>query len=128
MSNDVLDFLTKLATEPQVFSDFLSDPAAVLKREGVDETAQKALLSRDPMRVYAAIRGEATAYEAAHDKSASNAKTILDILASDPTVAGWLYANYAQAIQYAQATQWSALGYVAGTTSATAPPANPVNQ
>jgi len=128
MSNDVLNFLAKLATEPQIFSDFLSDAAAVLKREGVDETAQKALLSRDPTRVYAAIRGEATAYEAAYDKSANNAKTILDILASDPTVAGWLYACYAQAIQYAQATQSSAPGYVAATSPATAPATNPVSK
>ena len=93
--------------------------AAVLTREGVDATAQKALLIRDPTRVYAAIRGEATAFEAAFDKSANNAKTILDILASDPTVAGWLYAQYVQAIQYAQVTQWNALGYVATASPAT---------
>ena len=128
MSNDVLNFLTRVATEPQMFSDFLSDAPAVLTREGVDETAQKALLSRDPTRVYAAIRGEATAFEAAFDKSANNAKTILGILASDPTVAGWLYAHYVQAIHYAQVTQWNALGYVATASPATAPAANPVSE
>lgn len=128
MSNDVLNFLAKLATEPQIFSDFLNDAAAVLKREGVDETAQKALLSRDPARVYAAIRGEASAYEAAYDKSANNAKTVLDILSTDPNVAGWLYGHYAQALQYAQAAQWSAAAGYAATSPAAAPATNPASK
>lgn len=109
MSEDVLNFLTKLATEPQIFSEFLRDAPAVLQREGLDEQVQKALLSRDPTRVYVAIRGEVAAYEAAHEKSLNNAKTIVDILASDPSVAAWLYACYAQAIQ------WSAVGYGAAS-------------
>jgi hypothetical protein len=110
MSKDVLNFLTKLATEPQIFSDFLRDASAVLQREGIDEKVQGALLSRDPARVYAAIRGEAEAYEAAYEKSLKNAKTILDILATDPTVAGWLFYSY-----YAQVLQWSAAGYGAAS-------------
>jgi hypothetical protein len=103
MSDEVLNFLAKVATEPRIFSEFLSDPGALLQREGIDETSQKGLLSRDPTRVYAAIRGEAESYEAAHEKSTANAQAIIDILASDPTVARWLYAYYAQAIAWGAA-------------------------
>jgi hypothetical protein len=99
MSNDVLDFLTKLATEPEVLSEFLHNSSAVMHREGINEKVQRALLSGEPTRVHAAIRGEAEAYEAAYEKSLENARVILNILATDPTVAGWVYSWYAQAIQ-----------------------------
>jgi hypothetical protein len=109
MSNEVLNFLTKLATEPQVFSDFLQDPSAVLQREGIDEKVQRALLSGDPTRVHAAVRGEASAYEAAYENSLNNVRVILNILATDPTAAAWMCAYYAQAIQ------WGLPGYGAGS-------------
>ena len=111
MSREILDFLTKLAVEPQTLSDYLQDPKVTMERENIEAKAQVALMSGDPLRVHVAIMGNAAAHEEALEKSRQNAETVMDILSSDPVVAQW-FLNY-----YSQLLMWNT---VAGIPSSAA--------
>ncbi len=112
MSREILDFLTKLAVEPQTLSDYLQDPKVIMERESIEAKAQVALMSGDPLRVHAALMGNAAAHEESLEKSRQNAETVMGVLSSDPVVAQW-FMNY-----YSQLLMWGAVVGIPTSTAA----------
>ena len=94
METEVLDFLTKVATEPETLSDFLRNPDDVMSKHGLDEKAREALLSGDPLRVHSAISASAAADQKNAEQSMENARQVTKILSADPAVAQWLYSQF----------------------------------
>lgn len=94
METEVLNFLTKLATEPETLSNFVRDPEEVMSKHGLDENARQALLSGDPLRVHSAISARAAADQKNAEQSMENARQVTKILSADPAVAQWLYSQY----------------------------------
>jgi hypothetical protein len=94
MESEVLNFLTKLATEPETLGAFLRDPAAAMTAEGLDERAREALISGDPLRVHRSISASAATDEKAAEQSLTKAREVADILSADPAVAQWLQNHY----------------------------------
>jgi len=108
MASEVLDFLTKLATEPETLSAFYRDSKAVMEKDGLDEKVQAALVSGDPLTIHRSIAGCAGPEEEALEASQARAKMVMDVLATDPAVAQWLQSYYYQSLLMLQA---AASGY-----------------
>ena len=98
MEAEVLNFLTRLATEPELYTTWLRDPEAVMKMHDLDDKSQKALCSGDPLQVHRAISAQAAADEKAAGESMERAKQVTSILESDPRVALWLQNHYYQSL------------------------------
>ena len=98
MEAEVLNFLTRLATEPELYSAWLHDPQAAAKLHGLDKKSQKALCSGDALQVHRAISAAAAADEKAAAESMERAKQVSAILESDPRVALWLQNHYYQSL------------------------------
>jgi len=113
MESEVLNFLTRLATEPETLSAFLRDPEVVMKEQALDEQARGALTSGDPLRVHRAINASSAADAESAEQSVAKARQVADILASDPAVAQWIQNHYWQ--------QWLTwMGRVGGAAPSTA--------
>lgn len=98
MEAEVLNFLTRLATEPELYSAWLRDPRAAMKKHGLDDRSQKALCSGDALQVHRAISTQAAADEKAAEESTERAKQVTAILEADPRVALWLQNHYYQSL------------------------------
>jgi hypothetical protein len=98
MEAEVLHFLTRLATEPQLYGEWLRDPEATTKKHGLDDRSRQALCSGDALQVHRVISAEAAADEKAAEESMERAKQVAAILNSDPRVALWLQNHYYQSL------------------------------
>jgi hypothetical protein len=98
MESEVLNFLTRLATEPELYGAWLRDPGAALKKGGLDEKSRQALTSGDAMQVHRAISAKMAADEKALEESMARAKQVAAILEGDPTVALWIQSHYYQTL------------------------------
>lgn len=116
MESEVLNFLTRLATEPDLYSAWLRDPEAAMKKEGLDEKSRQALCSGDAMQVHRAISAKMAADEKALEESMARARQVAAILEADPTVALWMQSHYYQALM-----AW--LGSASGASAGQAPQA-----
>ena len=96
--SEVLNFLTKLATEPEALSTLLRDPEAMMEQEGLDERARGALSSGDPLRVHRSISANAAADNELSEQSMAKARQVAEIVSSDPAVARWLQNYYCQSL------------------------------
>lgn len=119
MEAEALNFLTRLATEPELYATWLRDPEAAMKSHDLDDKSRKALCSGDALQVHRAISAEAAADEKAAEESSDRAKQVTAILESDPRVALWLQNHYYQSLMV-----WlsgaSAVAQPAGSQSAPA--------
>jgi hypothetical protein len=113
--SDVLDFLVKLAIEPETLTAYMRDPEAVIDKAGLDGKARKALISGDALSVHRAISATAAADEDALQRSIATAKEIERLLSSDPVAAQWVQNHYYQSL-----LAWLAAGGALGQ----APPAS----
>lgn len=98
MEAEVLNFLTKLATEPELYATWLRDPETAMKTHRLDDKSRKALCSGDALQVHRAISAQAAADEKAAAESMERAKQVAAILESDPRVALWLQNHYYQSL------------------------------
>ena len=64
----MLNFLTRLAPEPELYSAWLRDPQAAMKLHGLDDKSQKALCSGVALQVHRAISAQAAADEKATEE------------------------------------------------------------
>jgi hypothetical protein len=109
--SEVLDFLTRLAIEPETLTAYLRDPEAVIDKAGLDDKAKAALVSADPLRIHRSISAVAAADEDALQKSMATAKEIERLLTSDPVAARWVQNHYYQSLM-----MWLAAGGQWGQT------------
>jgi hypothetical protein len=99
MASQVLDFLTKLATDPELMTACMKNASGALEKAGLDKDIREALIGGDAYRIHAAITGKEIETDEATERSRANAKLVLDVLSSDPVVAQWLYGYYYQSMQ-----------------------------
>ena len=98
MESEVLNFLTKLATEPALYTAWLRDPDTTMKEHGLDDKCRAALVSGDPLQIHRAISPTAAADEKAAEESMARAKEVASILEADPRVALWVQNHYYQTL------------------------------
>ena len=84
MEAEVLNFLTRLATEPELYSAWLRDPQAAMKQHGLDDKSQKALAAATPCRCIGRSAPRRRPTRKAAEKSMERAKQVSAILESDP--------------------------------------------
>jgi hypothetical protein len=96
-ASEILDFLAKLSTSPERLTAYLRDAKAAIEKEGLKAKVHETLTSGDAPRIHNAIAENASVTQETLLKSRANAKLVLDILSSDPTVAQWLQDHYYQA-------------------------------
>jgi hypothetical protein len=113
MESEVLDFLTKLATDPVLYSAWLRDPDGTMRKHGLDEKVRQALASGDARQIHRTISAKAAADEKAAEESMARAREVAAIIESDPNVALWVQNHYYQTL----------LAWLAGAGS-NAPPAD----
>ena len=56
MSNELKEFLTRLAIDPDRFSEFVADPRSVARKSGLSTEDQAVLFSGDQNRMYLALQ------------------------------------------------------------------------
>ena len=60
MSTDLKSYLVAVATQPDLYSEFVLDPRGAAERAGLSADDVAILLSRDQNLIYTSLRGEST--------------------------------------------------------------------
>jgi hypothetical protein len=58
MRRKLRQYLARLATDPDLFSEYVADPAASFERAGLSAEERALLLSGDQNRIYAALSAD----------------------------------------------------------------------